>query len=390
MIQIDKIQVDADFLSMLKALNIFQNRSGMKRNEKYTYNNRFKIGDSISFSRDTCIEEFSTFANGLQLFSSGSFSSLASSLPLGSHVGRYVSLATGLKPMGFRHPIDAACMNSAVFNFSRENVASYFARYEEQYGSINKNRVETPQPQKSPIFIGNDVWIGSRVTITGGVTIGDGAVIASDSIVTRDVSPYSVVAGIPAKHRKYRFEPDIVAGFNEIQWWNYELGDIYREGLSFSNPDLFLEQFLKYKNNLRKLDVKKFYPYLYKYGVSQEALMNHVIDSHGNILYFDIALKKLIKSKELLDNKLKVELFVAKDNSQYFYIKGVGFLDIDSTLKVSVKNAYSELSYKIFFEDKVGFFVTHKGLYLSSSASDKISWQPHLKGWEYFYTYTKI
>ncbi len=67
--------------------------------------------------------------------------------------------------------------------------------------------------------IGNDVWIGSDVVIHSGVHIGDGSVIAAQSVVTRDVPPYAVVAGNPARVVKYRFDEDTIRSLLEVKWW---------------------------------------------------------------------------------------------------------------------------------------------------------------------------
>lgn len=70
------------------------------------------------------------------------------------------------------------------------------------------------------IHIGSDVWIGENSTVMGGVTIGDGAVVAARSVVTKDVPPYAIVAGIPAKVVKYRFDKITIDKLLEIEWWN--------------------------------------------------------------------------------------------------------------------------------------------------------------------------
>ena len=70
------------------------------------------------------------------------------------------------------------------------------------------------------VFVGNDVWIGTSVIIVGGVSIGDGAVIAAGAVVTKDVPPYAVVGGVPAKVIKYRFSEDVIKHLEELQWWN--------------------------------------------------------------------------------------------------------------------------------------------------------------------------
>lgn len=76
------------------------------------------------------------------------------------------------------------------------------------------------------LTIGNDVWIGAGAIVCRGVNIGDGAVIGAGAVVTKDVAPYSIVAGIPAKHIKYRFEEDIRNKLLELQWWNWSIDKI--------------------------------------------------------------------------------------------------------------------------------------------------------------------
>jgi len=74
--------------------------------------------------------------------------------------------------------------------------------------------------------IGNDVWIGAKSVIRSGVTIGDGAVIGGLSLVTKDVPPYAIVGGIPAKIIKYRFPEDIIQDLLTLKWWEFEIADL--------------------------------------------------------------------------------------------------------------------------------------------------------------------
>ena len=76
------------------------------------------------------------------------------------------------------------------------------------------------------VIIGNDVWIGQGVTILSGVTIGDGAVLATNSTVVKDVAPYEIVGGNPAKSIRKRFDDEIIALLLELRWWELPLDDI--------------------------------------------------------------------------------------------------------------------------------------------------------------------
>jgi acetyltransferase-like isoleucine patch superfamily enzyme len=95
------------------------------------------------------------------------------------------------------------------------------------FGVVNKNifnkvdGVGHPST-KGDVIIGNDVWIGDFVTIMSGVTIGDGAVIANNSHVVKDVEPYSIVGGNPAKFIRYRFTKEQIEKLLEIKWWYWD------------------------------------------------------------------------------------------------------------------------------------------------------------------------
>nr|WP_315590658.1 CatB-related O-acetyltransferase [Sphingomonas psychrotolerans] len=83
------------------------------------------------------------------------------------------------------------------------------------------------------IRIGSDVWIGEGALIRRGVTIGDGAVVAARSVVTRDVPPYAIVGGSPARIIRYRFEPPVVEALLALQWWQYGVSAL--DGVDMSN-----------------------------------------------------------------------------------------------------------------------------------------------------------
>lgn len=86
---------------------------------------------------------------------------------------------------------------------------------------FKNKKISNHARSKGDVIIGNDVWICANAVILSGVTIGDGAIIGNSAIVTRDIEPYSIVAGNPAKHIKYRFTPYIIDELLKIQWWNW-------------------------------------------------------------------------------------------------------------------------------------------------------------------------
>lgn len=95
---------------------------------------------------------------------------------------------------------------------------------------------------KGDIVIGNDVWLGTDVIVLSGVTIGDGAVVGARAVVTRDVPPYAVVSGNPARVVKQRFRDDVVARLLQVKWWDWQEEEIER-----AIPDLLqgdIEAFL--------------------------------------------------------------------------------------------------------------------------------------------------
>ena len=90
--------------------------------------------------------------------------------------------------------------------------------------------------------IGNDVWIGNNVNIKYGIKIGDGAIIGTGALVTKDVEPYSIVGGVPAKLIKYRFSENEIKNLQELKWWNNDLQWIKENKHEFKNIKKFIEK----------------------------------------------------------------------------------------------------------------------------------------------------
>ena len=96
---------------------------------------------------------------------------------------------------------------------------------------------------KGPIVIGNDVWIGVSAYILNGVTIGDGAIVAAYSVVTKNVPPFSLVAGNPAKIKKYRFSKEIIKKLLKIRWWEWDVETVKERIADFLDVNTFIKKY---------------------------------------------------------------------------------------------------------------------------------------------------
>lgn len=190
---------------LLKQRKIFLTTSGRPRPLK-----------NLMVNHDSEIEPFTGFFGGNSLCPMGAFSYSMSGVLTGMRIGRYSSIGKNLAVPGTRHPHE--WVTTSNITYERKNLL--MATYLSDHPWIPSRSIagfEKPLP-----VIGNDVWIAHNVTLNVGITIGDGSVVASNSVVTRDVPPYSIVGGNPARIIKSRFEPDVVESLLEIQWWDYE------------------------------------------------------------------------------------------------------------------------------------------------------------------------
>lgn len=129
-------------------------------------------------------------------------------------IGKYCSIANDVSIAAHKHPIHTLT-SSPFFYEKRENS-------DKMCGIGVENPLTYLQERAiKKVNIGNDVWIGIKATIMPNITIGDGAVIGSNAVVTKDVPPYAVVVGVPARIIKYRFDEETINDLLELKWWNY-------------------------------------------------------------------------------------------------------------------------------------------------------------------------
>ncbi|MDY4964926.1 MAG: CatB-related O-acetyltransferase [Dysosmobacter sp.] len=131
-------------------------------------------------------------------------------------IGKFCSIACGAKFL----------FNSA--NHTLRSLSTYpFPIFYEEWGLEGKD-IRQAWDNKGDIVIGNDVWIGYQAVILAGVTVGDGAIIGSRAVVTRDVPPYTIVGGVPAKPIRKRFDEDTIARLQALRWWDWDQETIRR------------------------------------------------------------------------------------------------------------------------------------------------------------------
>ena len=124
-------------------------------------------------------------------------------------VGKFCSIACGAKFI-------FNCANQSLKSLSTYTFPLFYEEWE-----LERDNVTDAWENKGDIVIGNDVWIGYDAVIMAGVTIGDGAVIGARTVVTKDIPPYTIVGGVPAREIRKRFDEETVAKLLRLKWWDW-------------------------------------------------------------------------------------------------------------------------------------------------------------------------
>ncbi len=173
------------------------------RNRNVKFQKGSQISVSSTFDGYNKIGRDSTFSGSM-----GYASYIGNSCSINAKIGKYCCIASRVNTVRGTHPTkDWVSVHPAFYSPLKQCGFTYSE--EERFSEF-----------KSPIEIGNDVWIGDSVLILDGVHIGDGAIVAAGSVVNKDVPPYAIVGGIPAKIIRYRFNDDEIAWLNEFRWWD--------------------------------------------------------------------------------------------------------------------------------------------------------------------------
>ena len=151
-------------------------------------------------------------------------------------IGSFCSIGSNVYVLDSRHPFYKPFVSSSPC-FYKSLFPMPLIKSEYEFNEKLRNE------SGFSVEIGNDVWIGTNVIIIGKIKIGDGSVVGAGSVVTKDVDPYSVVAGNPAKKIKDRYDTNIIAKLLKIQWWNWPLETIKDRKADFNDLEIFLKKY---------------------------------------------------------------------------------------------------------------------------------------------------
>jgi len=157
----------------------------------------------------------------------GDYSYLGSGCMVGdAKIGKFCAIAAQVRIGAPNHPMERPSQHR--FTYTPE----YYD------ASASRDHAFFRERRDARVTIGNDVWIGHAVIVLPGVTVGDGAVLAAGAVVTKDIAPYTIVGGVPARQIRERFDRAIAAQLSRIAWWNWPSELIFERLAEFQSDDV--------------------------------------------------------------------------------------------------------------------------------------------------------
>lgn len=214
----------------------------------HKYKNRKKVvfPYSSTMSRQCVFEGMNRVGAKTSFYGTmGLGSYVGSHCKISADIGRFSSIGNSISQIVESHPYkEPFVTTSPMFYSQKKQTGHTFAKKQmvEEYNFYDTNR-------KIAFRIGNDCWVGNNVCFIGGVQVGDGAVVLSRAIVTKDVPPFAIVGGIPAKIIGYRYDEKTIKFLQEIKWWEQDLEWLKNHAELLCDMEAFKE-YWKSKNHL--------------------------------------------------------------------------------------------------------------------------------------------
>lgn len=200
------------------------------------FGKKIKIQKGSYISKNTVFEGFNKIGINTKFKGEIGFASLiGNDCEIEAKIGKYCSIGNNVNIIKYTHPSrDFVSTHPSFYSIRKQSGFSYTNK------QLFEELLYVDENKKLPIEVGNDVWIGSNVTIIGGVKIGDGCIIGAGSLVVKNVEPYEIVGGVPAKFIRKRFSDEQIKFLLEIKWWNKGFAWLKENVNSFQNINNFI------------------------------------------------------------------------------------------------------------------------------------------------------
>lgn len=197
----------------------------LKKNNKTLSFGYLAKADNCVFARENHIFPFAKLLN----VEMGNFTYIGGNTSIkNTKIGHFTSIASDCRIGLGMHPTNLISTHPIFYSEKKE------------WSFHPEKKIEFEEYKE--VYIGNDVWIGTNVIIVDGVKVGNGAVIAANAVVTKDVLPYEIVGGVPAKSIKFRFKSNEIEKLESIKWWNWDLDKIKKNKDKFNTVNVFLNE----------------------------------------------------------------------------------------------------------------------------------------------------
>ena len=191
-----------------------------------------RIGDGTVFEGHNRVGRLSAVMGMV-----GKYSYFGNNCRFMGRIGRFSSISSNVRTIHGRHAYKAPFVSTCPIFYSKNDpIGAHWIKESvfDEYNYADKEK-------KDVVVIGNDCWIGYGVSIVAGVTIGDGVVVLANATVTKDVPPYAIVGGVPAKIMGFRYDDATIMQLLAMKWWDRDENWVKENVHNFSNLDEFLK-----------------------------------------------------------------------------------------------------------------------------------------------------